>query len=227
MRENLCSIPVSEVFEPKDGCPVCRLFQMLEERMVDYIMGAAMMEPDIRLETNRLGFCHRHLQLMRAKNNRLSLALQLETRLMELKRGLGKESFAKKGVNVKPHDCYVCGKIEESLSGFLTTICHLYETQPEFRTLYSEQECMCYPHYLLLCEYAEKKIGKKIRGEFRTQTQKLVESSLDQLQKDLRAYCDLYDYRNKTPPSEWGALGDSIERAIWWTTSLPADEKQK
>lgn len=227
MRENLCSIPVNEVFEVKDGCPICRLYQTVEERMVDYIMGAAMMEPDIRLETNRRGFCHRHLQLMREKNNRLSIALQLETRLMEIKRGLGKESFPKKGTPPQPHDCYVCGKIDESLSGFLTTICRLYETQPEFRTLYGGQECLCYPHYLMLCEYAEKKINKKLRGEFCTQTQRLAENALEQIQKDLRAYCDLYDYRNKTPRSEWGTLGSSIERAVWWTTSLPAEEEKK
>lgn len=226
MRENLCSIPVSEVFEPKEGCPVCRLFQMLEERMVDYIMGAAMMEPDIRLETNRLGFCSRHLKLMRAKNNRLSLALQLETRLMEIKRGLGKENFAKKDGTVQSHNCFVCGKIEESLSGFLTTICHLYETQPDFRELYSRQECLCYPHYLILCQYGEKKINKKLRGIFREQTQSLVENALDQIQKNLRAYCDLYDYRNTTPRSEWGPLGESIERAVWWTTGLPVDKEK-
>ncbi len=29
MREDICSIPVNEVFEPKDGCPFCRMRDML------------------------------------------------------------------------------------------------------------------------------------------------------------------------------------------------------
>lgn len=216
MRDNLCSIPISEGFEPQQGCPVCRLTDMLEERMVDYIMGAAMMEPDVRLETNRLGFCHRHLLLMRAKGNRLSLALQLETRLMEIKRGLGKESF-KKGAS--PPGCFVCDKMEEGLRGFLLTICRLYEKEDDFRTLYARQEFLCYPHYLRLCEAGEKHLPKKLRGDFRTQSVRLAEKALDSLQKDLRAYCDLFDYRNqyKTEASE--EVRNAIERTVLWTTS--------
>ena len=30
MREDICSIPISEIFEPKDGCPFCRMRDMLE-----------------------------------------------------------------------------------------------------------------------------------------------------------------------------------------------------
>ena len=45
MREDICSIPVSEVFEPKDGCPLCRLRDVLEERMTDYITGSIMAAP--------------------------------------------------------------------------------------------------------------------------------------------------------------------------------------
>ena len=64
MRESLLTIPISEIFEPKSGCPVCRMRDMLEGRTVEYIMGAAMMEPDVRIETNRAGFCHTHLMQM-------------------------------------------------------------------------------------------------------------------------------------------------------------------
>ena len=55
MKEDICSIPISELFEPKEGCPLCRMDKMLEDRLAEYITGAAMMEPDVRIETNRLG----------------------------------------------------------------------------------------------------------------------------------------------------------------------------
>ena len=57
MRDDICTIPVSEGFEEKDGCPLCRMRAIAEKRVIDYIMGAAMMEPDVRLNTNELGFC--------------------------------------------------------------------------------------------------------------------------------------------------------------------------
>ena len=52
MRDSILTIPISEVFEPKCGCPICLMRDMLEKRSVEYIMGSAMMEPDVRSETN-------------------------------------------------------------------------------------------------------------------------------------------------------------------------------
>ena len=84
MQDSIYTIPISEVFEPKDGCPICRMRDMLETRGIDYIMGAAMMEPDVRIETNRLGFCKLHYDKMLQQKNRLSLALMLESHLKEI-----------------------------------------------------------------------------------------------------------------------------------------------
>ena len=81
MKEAIYTIPISEVFEPKDGCPLCRLRDILEQRCLEYIMGAAMMEPDIRVETNRLGFCKDHYFMMLGRKNRLSIALMLQSHL--------------------------------------------------------------------------------------------------------------------------------------------------
>ena len=62
MRESILTIPVNEVFEPREGCPICRMRDTVEEHICEYIMGAAMMEPDVRQDTNRLGFCFTHYQ---------------------------------------------------------------------------------------------------------------------------------------------------------------------
>ena len=79
MRESILTIPISEILEPKEGCPICRMRDMLEQRTVEYIMGAAMMEPDVRQKTNELGFCHRHYGMMFTRKNRLGLGLILES----------------------------------------------------------------------------------------------------------------------------------------------------
>lgn len=50
MEEKIYTIPVTEAFEKKDGCPFCRLRRDLENTERDLIMGASMMEPDIRIK---------------------------------------------------------------------------------------------------------------------------------------------------------------------------------
>ena len=47
MRESILTIPISEIFEPKCGCPICTMRNTLESHTTEYIMGAAMMEPDV------------------------------------------------------------------------------------------------------------------------------------------------------------------------------------
>ena len=154
MRDNIYTIPVSEVFEPKDGCPICRLRDTLESRCVEYIMGAAMMEPDIRIETNRLGFCTDHFEMMLGQKNRLSLALMLESHLQELRRGKYREITLK--AEAKPRKraemrtvndtCFVCAQIESALGGMLNTVMKQWERDADFRKLFGEQEYICLPH---------------------------------------------------------------------------------
>ena len=81
MRDDICTIPVSEVFEVNDGCPICRMRDTIERRIIDYIMGDAMMEPDVRIETNRLGFCEHHYDKMLSHRGRLQLSLMLQIEL--------------------------------------------------------------------------------------------------------------------------------------------------
>ena len=57
MEEKIYTIPVNEAFDKKCGCPFCTLFSELEQTELESILGAAMMEPDTRIETNKKGFC--------------------------------------------------------------------------------------------------------------------------------------------------------------------------
>ena len=63
--EQIYTIPVNEAFEasaadPSLGCPLCALYRKLEENELDLILGASMMEPDVRILTNEMGFCPTH-----------------------------------------------------------------------------------------------------------------------------------------------------------------------
>lgn len=68
--EQIYTIPVNEVFEKCMAqsvrenvsdcrCPFCELYNKYEADEVDLILGASMMEPDIRKKTNEKGFLPR------------------------------------------------------------------------------------------------------------------------------------------------------------------------
>ena len=56
--EKIYTIPVNEAFDRSAtdkacGCPFCALYNMLEQNELDAVLGASMMEPDVRIETNK------------------------------------------------------------------------------------------------------------------------------------------------------------------------------
>lgn len=227
MRQDIMSIPVSEVFEPREGCPLCRLRDMLENRVVDNITGAAMMEPDVRQETNRLGFCYPHYQKMLKKQNRLGVGLILESHLEELDNRVfdkspifGKSSRRQSGsAEILLSTCFVCGRIDWSMERMLLTICRLWESERDFRRLFEEQQVLCLPHFSLLTHAAQDKMSKKAYPDFHKACAGLCREYLTKLRADVSHFCRMFDYRNTDQDADWGDSRDSIERAVWWLTS--------
>ena len=218
MREDITSIPISEVFEPKDGCPVCRLRDMLEERSVTYIMGAAMMEPDVRIETNKQGFCRLHYGQMLNCRKKLNVALMLQSHLAEIaKNGV---TTVKKGQ--KKDNCFVCNKIEHNMEQITLNICRLWEKEKDFRKLYSEQPFICLTHCKDLSVAAEK-MPKKQRKEFLDVTKQLTEKQLVALNEDIVKFCSMFDYHNNGQ-EDWGNSKDSVERTIEWLTTRKVED---
>ena len=134
MREDICSIPVNDVFMPKDGCPFCRMRDMLEDRMATYITGAAMMEPDVRVETNRLGFCTEHFNQILARGSRLSVALILESLLATVKDEVFPQvmeaamKMPKKNFQVFQQETdRLAKKYLEELNGDVTHFCRMFD----------------------------------------------------------------------------------------------------
>ena len=225
MRESILTIPISEIFEPKCGCPICRMRDMLENRTVEYIMGAAMMEPDVRIETNRLGFCKSHFEQMQKQKNRLSLALMLQTHLDEIQNNVfnKKKLFEPKNSKQKKlteinSTCFVCEKVNWGLERLMKTFFEMY-SHPDFKKLLMEQEFICLPHYDLLCSIAPNYLQKGELDSFNEDVKVLTKAYLSTLYSDVSHYCSMYDYRNTGKDADWGNSKDSIERAITFLTS--------
>ena len=52
MKEKIYTIPLTEAYEEDCECPFCKLEQQLEQEAVEYALGASMMEPDSRVNSN-------------------------------------------------------------------------------------------------------------------------------------------------------------------------------
>lgn len=229
MREDICSIPVNDVFMPKDGCPFCRMRDMLEDRMATYITGAAMMEPDVRVETNRLGFCTEHFNQILARGSRLSVALILESLLQTVHdevfpAGKAQPKKAAAAVHSREEHCFVCENIEKNTAHLLDSTLKLWQTDEEFRQLYSQQPYICLRHYGQVLQAAAK-MPKKNLVLFEEVTTGLAKRYLEELNADVTHFCRMFDYRNAG--GDWGNSKDSIERAIRYLTSREPENRQK
>ncbi len=228
MRESLLTIPVNEVFEPRCGCPVCAMRNTVEEHICEYIMGAAMMEPDVREETNAMGFCLTHYNMLLKQNNRLSLALMLNTHLAAVREKISDKKSAKSKKNAPSgQTCFVCSKTEWGVNHTLETLYTLFRDDEGFRKLYSSQEYICMPHYDLLMSGAAQRLKKDDLKAFQEATNMLVTRYADALNKDVKEFCDSFDYRNAGKLHSEGMqhVRNSVERAIEFLTSRKPTEK--
>ncbi len=225
MNDSIYTIPITDVFEPKDGCPICRLRNTLEQRSVDYITGAAMMEPDIRIMTNELGFCERHMHMIYKVPKKLSVALILESHLAEIQKEIFNKNFlldkkAKSNRVERLQDsCFVCDKINNAVSRYLETVVLMFERDRDFRDLYREQPVICLEHYKDLCKVALKKLKGKMLSDFLEATDEITKKYLDTLQADVSHFTKMFDYRNSGEDADWGNSKDSLQRAVLFLTS--------
>lgn len=225
--EQIYTIPVNEAFdasaaEPSCGCPLCAIHRKFEDNELELILGASMMEPDIRIMTNKQGFCRTHYDMMFVRKNRLGMALTLESHLDELRNEIedgkltammgGAGSSARKRLEEHEDSCYVCKRTAYHFDHVLETVILLWETDENFRKKFSMQPYFCLPHYRLLLEYGKKKLSKKQNNDFARDCADIVLPYFDELRKDVSWFCKKFDYRYTDEP--WYNSKDAVERAI-------------
>lgn len=226
MAETIYTIPINEAFDACAGevvceCPLCRLYDKFENDELDLILGASMMEPDVRIKTNEQGFCREHYGMMLERKNRLGMALMLQSHLEELSEGFsGSAGDLVRGVGATlssrldklENSCYVCGRIENSFGRMLNNVLYLWENDSEFRKKISAQKLFCLPHFRTLTELARKRLPKKKFTEFYRSAADVTNGYLISLKEDIDLFCRKFDYRYQDEP--WGNAKDSVERAV-------------
>ena len=225
--EQIYTIPINETFDAhrgknECGCPVCALYKKLQENELDIILGASMMEPDIRIMTNKEGFCGTHFDMMLTKKNRLGLALMMESHLDRVKEEIkdktltslitGKGTAPMKSIERLKKSCYICRRVDHHLKNMISTIVLLFQSDVEFVKKFREQPFFCLPHYGELVSYAKNKLSKKEFSDFYSDILDLELNYLDSLRGDVSHFCKKFDYRYQDEP--WYNSKDAVERTI-------------
>ena len=229
------SIPVLEAFEACEadasvGCPYCKLYRELQSNELEIILGASMMEPDIRIATNEQGFCNKHYGMMLTRRRMLGMGLILESHLAEVKKKVSARALLKDPstksmplITKLNNDCYVCGRINKNLDAIISTTVYLYEKdENDFRRKFDKPAYFCLPHYTALIEYASKKMDKKLFREFFDVAQGIEEKYIDTLSGDVSWFCKKFDYRYEEEP--WYNSKDSVARSIKFLTGSEEDD---
>lgn len=230
MRDDICTIPVSEVFEVNDGCPICRMYATVEKRITDYIMGDAMMEPDVRIATNKAGFCEKHYDKMLSYRGRLQLSLMLQTHIDEINKNVFSKSLfsspAKKGDKAAKvtETCFICDKIEFGISRMIDTIYRTYEAQKDFREMFNSQSQFCLPHYERLISGLDKHSMRHYGNDFAQNLTRITKEYSQKLYGDISKYCSIYDYRTATDKNQSEDVLNSVEKTVSFLTGRPYDD---
>ncbi|MBO5373540.1 MAG: hypothetical protein J6A75_12615 [Lachnospiraceae bacterium] len=233
MKEELNTIPIQDAFARDCECPVCELYRKLEGNAINFTIGpgASYMEGDIREQSDKEGFCQKHLKMLYAYPNKLGIAMMLKTHMDRTIHEVAKASkaplphvnsvFKKKEVQSHPvteyieraqKECFVCGYIDRKFHSYIATIFFLYEKESDFRKQFAASKGFCLEHYKVLFEKAPQYLHKKYIEEFLTTLNQIFIDNYKRVRDDLEWFIQKNDYRFKDEP--WKNGRDALPRAL-------------
>lgn len=228
MKEKIYTIPINEAFEPDCECAFCQLERNLEKEALEYSLGAAMMEPDFRVLSNKKGFCNNHYSMLFKMPNKLSLALILDTHLNEITNEFNgfnsefennsKKLFKKKTNKIsewflkRTSSCVICDKINDTMKRYTEVFFYMWNKDESFRNKVLSSKGFCLNHFYMLYNNAYNNLSQKNAQEFLNLIYKKEKDELSSLKEDIHKFTLKFDYRNKD--MDWGNAIDAPIRTI-------------
>lgn len=217
MKEHIYTIPLTDALGEDTECLLCSIEKKCDDDAVSYFTGAAMMEPDVRCETNVKGFCPIHYKKMKEAGNTLSVALILQTRIKEINGLLCEEEPKKKSFFGKKQEsnvsenchaafsgCAACERVAGRMSDCIDNFVYLLSTDKEFKDKFFASKGLCMKHF--------EAVLSKTDGELYTELLKLQKKEMERILSEIDRFVQKFDYRNADMP--WENAKDAPERAI-------------
>ncbi len=217
MQYQIQTAPIWDAYKASDGCPLCKIYAAREQRLVLQYLAENVMDPDFRTGSNRMGFCAEHIAMMYSGQNKLGLALQLETRAAELnalidKTPADKKSAAKLAELLRSHiGCVICKAMEEPMSRYYMTVAEMYDNESDFPDLFGTAK-HCLKHSVCLLD-AAKYAGKKTSA-YLDALVRSMKRDLKRTETELRDFADCFDFRNAGRRPNAETVPDAIKLLI-------------
>jgi len=245
MKEQIYTIPVIDAFKEKGECPFCNMHKKLDDEAVDYMLGPSYMEDDIRIETDKIGFCKLHYQKMYNKQNRLGLALMVHTHMQKISKDFEKLSSTltaneKKSIFSKPKEeksklnsylnnisnsCYICNKIDNTFKRYIDTFFYMWKNMPEIKDFVKSSNGFCLEHFNLITDIGKTKLKAEEYKEFISIVLPMQTENLKRLEEEIEWFINKFDYRYKDEP--WKNSQDALPRAITKISSIFVEDENK
>lgn len=195
-------------------CPLCSIEKIVDEQFINEYLNDAVCDDDARKEVNAYGFCKKHYSKMFKRPNKLSLALQVYTRLNTVRKNAGIPKDVKsanktsESILSSQKTCVICNALDYAMTRYYIGIAELVTKDPTFTNVILNSKGFCLKHYAKLLEYA-KYAGDK-QKQYVAVLAETQEKALDRMMAELKWFCDKHDYRNRTEPL--GTSQDIIPR---------------
>lgn len=239
MKEQLYTIPVNDAFDKDCECPLCQMYKEIEDEAIEFTLGPSYMEDDIRMETDKTGFCVNHIKRLYDSQNRLGIALMLHTHMKHNIKSIEKlakaDTISKKSlfkkkesssitnyINNLNNSCYICNRINNIFDRYVATVIHLYLHDNDFPGKFNNSKGFCTKHYGMLYDAAlsSNMSGTKL-NDFIKSLNEVYFTNMKRVTDDLEWFIDKFDYKNEDAP--WKNSKDAVQRSIIKTNSTFVD----
>ena len=238
MKETIYTIPVNDAFDKESECALCELEKDLENSNIEYTTGAALMEPNVRIQMNEKGFCKKHYSnLLTSQKNALGISLILtshhETIMGEIDKKISKkyidleksqkqktrtklaQEISNDLIEILSNDaatCFICDRIVFTMDKYLDVVIYMWDTNDHFRTGFIKSKGFCNKHTALLLEYGKNKLKNDKFDKFVSDVYMLFITNWKRNEEDLRWFTQKFDYRFKNEP--WKDSKDALPRVV-------------
>jgi hypothetical protein len=204
MNYHIDTAIIWEKFQTDCECPLCEIKNVVEEGLLNEFLNDAVMEDNTRIKVGKTGFCEKHFDMLFSRPNKLSLALQVGTRLEKtknltetIKSASSAKKLAKQILN-STSNCVICKLVEDSMVKYYKTIAQMFKNEKDFYKTLVSSKGFCLHHYAKLLEYCSYSGPmKNVYVEVLSGTEN---RNFERIRTELKDFCDMHDYRNAYKP---------------------------
>jgi len=222
---------VHDAYAKLGECPLCDLEADAEKTYLTSFQHSRVMEPNVRVQTNRQGFCAAHYRKLYDGENKLGLSLVVHTHLQhvlpEIGAALDAVTRAAEGRTLKHRvaaaaaplsdlrdSCFICGLLRADRERYIVTILYLWSRDPDFPAVFRASRGFCIPHFTTMLDEASKMMRADRFRRWLAEAIPLMRGSLEGLERDLHAFSQLHQAGNESMGTdvERSALGRTLQK---------------